>query len=143
MNSSDPPAILIVESEALIAMMITDLLSEVGHRTLWAPDAAQAVAAAGGDGAPLAAAVVGLRLNGGTDGRSVLRHLRCRRPGLPAIVVTGFDGRAPEAELRGLGGPTARLAMPFEWRRLTAILADILSRPAGFTQPCRRRRLAA
>ena len=134
-----PPTLLVVESDAYIAMMIEDLLAGAGHRTLWAADAARAFAAAG-DGAGLAAAVVDLRLHDGTDGRAVLGHLRRLRPALPAVVVTGFDGRAPQARLRGLGGPTARLSMPFGPEELTAAVADVLGRPAGQVPACRRAR---
>lgn len=139
----DPrPAVLIVESEAVIAMLLEDLLTEAGHRTLWAPDAAR-LAAAAGDGASLMAAVVDLRLHDGTDGRDILRRLRRRWPALPVVVVTGFDARAPQAQMRGLGGPTARLSMPFEWEELTALLAGLLDRPAASSRSCRRGRHAA
>lgn len=139
----DPrPAVLIVESEAVIAMLLEDLLAEAGHRTLWVPDAARAVAAAG-DGASFTAAVVDLRLHDGTDGRDILRQLRRRWPALPVVVVTGFDPRAPQAQMRGLGGPTARLSMPFEWEDLVALLEDLLGRPAASSRACRRGRHAA
>ena len=132
------PAVLIVESEAVLAMMIEDLLAAAGHRTVWAPDAARALAAAEDSRHPLAAAVVDLRLHDGTDGREILRRLRQRRPMLPVVIVTGFDARAPEAELRGRGGPTARLSMPFEWEELAPLLAEVMHRPAGSTMLCRR-----
>ena len=133
------PIVLIVESEAVLAMMIEDLLAAAGHRTVWAPDAARALAAAAEDSRnPLAAAVVDLRLHDGTDGREILRRLRHRRPMLPVVIVTGFDARAPEAELRGRGGPTARLSMPFEWEELAPLLAEVMNRPAGSTMLCRR-----
>ena len=136
------PAVLIVQSQALIAMMIEDLLTEAGHRTIWAPDGARALAAAE-DGAGLQAVVVDLRLNDGTDGRDILCHLRERRADLPAVVVTGFNNRAPEAQLRGIGGPTARLSLPFEWEELPTLLAEVLARPSGFATNCRRARRAA
>jgi DNA-binding response OmpR family regulator len=142
-DQPDPrPAVLIVESEAVIAMLLEDLLAEAGHRTLWVPDAARAIAAAG-DGASFTAAVVDLRLHDGTDGRDILRRLRRRWPSLPVVMVTGFDARAPQAQMRGLGGPTARLSMPFEWQELTVLLADLLDRRAASSRACRRGQYAA
>jgi two-component system response regulator FlrC len=82
----------------------------------------------------LAAAIVDLRLNGTMDGREVISRLRRRQPGLPVIVVTGFSGQAPEADLRGLGGPTARLQKPWNTEelveKLRAITASLDAVPA-------------
>lgn len=138
------PTILVVEDEALLAMMVEDTLAEAGFGAVWAP---------GGRGAPLAepsppplgemhAAVVDLRLADGVDGRDVLRRLRQHTPGLPAVVVTGFEARAPQADLRGLGGPTVRLFKPFDCDELVSLLAEMVRRPAAAppASPAPRRR---
>jgi DNA-binding response OmpR family regulator len=129
-----PPTVLIVEDEALIAMLLEDTLAGAGYRPLLAPDgrAAPPCPAAGGTGAAPQAAVVGLRLAGGLDGREVVGRLRERNPSMPVVVVTGFDPRAPEADLRGLGGPIVRLGKPFDCHELLERLADLLGGgPAG------------
>src|SRR5688572_25447390 len=107
------PTVLVVEDEALVAMLVEDMLAGAGYRPAWAP---------GGRTGPAAtertvgtrAAVGDLRLAEGGDGREVGRRLRERRPDLPVVVVTGFHPEAPQADLRGLGGPTLRLCKPFE-----------------------------
>ena len=65
-----------------------------------------------GGGAAARAAVVDLRLADGLDGRDVLLRLRAQHPGMPVVATTGFDPKASEADLRGLGGPTLRLGPP-------------------------------
>ena len=91
-----PPTVLVVEDEALVAMMVQDTLAEAGYRPAWSPDGR------GGGLCPDAcAAVVDLRLADGLDGRQVVRELRGRRPALPVVVVTGFHQEAPQADLRG------------------------------------------
>jgi len=104
------PTILVFEDEVLVAMLVEGLLAKAGYRAVWAPDGYGALPAPGA--AVPRAAVVDLRLAQGLDGRDVLRGLRERHPGMPAIVVTGYDSCAPEADLRGLGGPTVRLRNP-------------------------------
>ena len=58
---------------------------------------------------------------------------------MPVVVVTGFDPRAPQADLRGLGGPTVRLQKPFDCDELVERLADMLDGRAVPARPPRRR----
>jgi DNA-binding response OmpR family regulator len=138
-DPSAPTTVLIVEDEALVAMMVDDTLAGAGYRTLHAPDGRVTGACPDG-GAPAQAAVVDLRLADGPDGREVVRRLRERHPSVPVVVVTGFDPRAPEADLRGLGGPTVRLQKPFDCDELVERLAGMLD---GTAVPARPRRRAA
>lgn len=124
------PTILVVEDELLIALMVSDILAEAGYRPFWTRDGK------GGPPSPLAA-VVDLRLDDGLDGRDVVRRLRREHAGMPVVVLTGFDARAPEADLRGLGGPTVRLHKPFEGDDLPARLAALLG---GARPPTGQRR---
>ena len=61
---------------------------------------------------------------------------------MPVLVVTGFDPQAPEADLRGLGGPIVRLGKPFDCDELLECLADLLGGgpAAPAVAPPRRRR---
>ncbi len=132
------PTVLVVEDDALIAMLVFDVLAEAGYRPLWTPDGRAAPAGPGGGAAAARAAVVDLRLADGLDGRDVIRRLRERCPSMPAVVTTGFDPRAPEADLRGLGGPTVRLGKPFDGDALLERLAGVLGAPATPAAPRRR-----
>ena len=124
------PVILVVEDVALLAMLMEDTLQAAGYNVLLAHSGEEALALVS---APeqLSAVVTDLHLMHGMDGRSVLRELRKTSPTLPAVVVTGFGGSAPEADLRGLGGPTARLAKPFNCEDLITSLAGVISSTSG------------
>ncbi|CAA9259913.1 MAG: hypothetical protein AVDCRST_MAG04-2512 [uncultured Acetobacteraceae bacterium] len=133
------PTVLVVEDEALVAMMVADALAEAGYRPACTPDGRTGLPAAG-SGAEATAAVVDLRLADGFDGRWVVRDLRERRPDLPVVVITGFHPEAPQADLRGLGGPTLRLCKPFDGDGLAHSVSAVLVAPAAPATTPRRRR---
>jgi CheY-like chemotaxis protein len=93
------PLALIVDDEALLALEIEDLLMAEGFRTLIAYTEAEVTTLAVEH---LAVAVIDLSLGGDLAGQRVIRFLRNRMPKLPVVVVTGYDGQAPQANLRGL-----------------------------------------
>lgn len=122
------PVVLVVQAEALLAMELDDLLAGAGYRVLSASDAEAAVAMAGG--ATIAAAIVDLQLQAG-DGRKLVRTLRRRLPGVPVVVTSGTGPLEPAADLRGLGGPTARVTKPYDAERLLRRLRDALTSATG------------
>ncbi|MBL6082754.1 response regulator [Belnapia sp. T18] len=124
------PVILVVEDQALIAILIGDIIQAAGYDAVFAHSGEAALAMAK-TVEHLSAVITDIHLMHGIDGRSVLRHLRKSNPRLPAVVVTGFENSAPEADLRGLGGPTARLVKPFDCDELLASLAGVLSSTDG------------
>jgi DNA-binding response OmpR family regulator len=140
-----PPTVLVVEDEALVAMLVEDTLAGAGYRPLLAPDGRADGPCPGGATAAEAprAAVVGLRLAGGLDGREVVGRLREQHPSMPVVVVTGFGPRAPEADLRGLGGPIVRLGKPFDCDELLGRLADLLGGGPAAPAVAERRRRAS
>ena len=131
------PTVLVVEDEALVAMLVEHTLAGAGYRPVWSPDGRVALPCPE-HGAAARVAVVDLHLADGPDGRRVIRRLRERNPFLPVLVVTGFYPRAPEADLRGLGGPTARLGKPFDCDEVLGRLAEVLGGPATLAMPRRR-----
>jgi DNA-binding response OmpR family regulator len=137
--ASDPrPTVLLFEDEAMVALLVESLLAEAGYRVVWTADGEGALPGEEPSGIAPCAAVVDLRLAWGLDGRDVLRRLRDRHPGMPALVVTGYDPLAPEADLRGLGGPTLRLRKPFDCEEFIQHLAVVLG--AAATPAAWRRR---
>lgn len=131
------PMVLVVENEALLAMAVEDALSDAGYRVSWESDGLGALAAFQTGPLP-SAAVVDLNLGHGIEGREVIRRLRDSCPDLPVIVVTGYASQGPEADLRGLGGPTARLTKPFDFDELLDVLVWALKPTDGMSIPCRR-----
>ena len=123
--------ILVVEDEAILALQLEQVLIEAGHEVVLAGDSAGALAWAADPSLRLCAAVVDLHLPFGLEGREIVRRLRARYPGLPLVVVTGFSPSSPQADLRGLGGPTARLQKPVHPMQLLDRLGDALASRNG------------
>jgi CheY-like chemotaxis protein len=119
--------ILVIEDEAMLAMELEQVLTEAGYEVVVAADGYAALARAADPALRLRAVIADLCLPGGLSGHDVVRQLRASRPGLPVVVVTGYVLSAPQADLRGLGGPTARLQKPVEMQRLLQRLHDAIS----------------
>lgn len=83
--------------------------------------------------------MVDLRLGEGSDGRQVVRDLRERCPALPVVVITGLHPEAPQADLRGLGGPTLRLCKPLDCEDLAGSVSAVLEARILPAAPPRRR----
>jgi DNA-binding response OmpR family regulator len=131
------PLALVVDDEALIALEIEDLLQQEGFATRIACTVASAMAVAAED---LTVAVVNLRLDGQLTGQGLIRELRRRRPYLPIVVVTGYDGEAPQADLRGIGWPTVRLLKPEHGDRLAGAVRDVIAQSQTGQRPTGGRR---
>jgi CheY-like chemotaxis protein len=125
---TNTPLVLVVEDEALLALEIEDLLLAAGFAARLASDGRAALAQ---PAETLSAAVIDLNLGAGMQGRDVIRQLRQRRPDLPVVVVTGYTPGAAQADLRGLGGPTARLQKPIDPTRLIQRLRDAIGSTNG------------
>ena len=141
MNTSQPDAlhpvemprrvILVVEYDAMLALDLEQILAGAGHEVVLAADGLSALAKAADPAVQVLAAVVNLTLLDGVTGRDVVRRLRAQRPGLPVVVVTAYSPLAPQADLRGLGGPTVRLEQPIQPERLLQRLNDAMMSVTG------------
>ena len=135
-NETSPIALL-VEDEALLALVMDDVLASEGFDTILVfneTDARAQVARA------LAVAVVNLSLVSDIAGPRIISFLRSCLPNLPVVVVTGFACDAEQADLRGLGGPTIRLHKPEHLQQLAAAVWDVLDPDClGQQRPYRRR----
>ncbi len=124
--ATQPLTVLVVEDQALIAMLIEATLRDCGYEVILVSTGEEALARARSIG-QLLAVVADLHLFGDLNGQAVIRSLRRTQPELPVVVVTGFHPEAPEADLRGLGGPTIRLGKPFVIEDLVASLEGVLA----------------
>ena len=88
MSESPPPKALLVEDEALVAMITEDYLSVIGFDALCVDTAADAMDALIGGGFSLAVIDVGLPDMRGDDLAARARELS---PTLPIILASGFD----------------------------------------------------
>lgn len=81
--------ILLAEDEVLIALMFQDALEIEGHRVSVAHDGIEALEVDEQDPAEVLVTDLAMPRMGG---RELLERLRERRPGLPALVVSGYPG---------------------------------------------------
>jgi CheY-like chemotaxis protein len=123
--------VLVVEDEATVRRLATELLASKGYRVIEAGSAEDALAvfdrAANGVDLMLSDVVLP-----GIDGVELARRLRRSDPGLPVLYMTGY---APEtlAE-RGLGGDDAPvLEKPFTPAQLLVAVRSVLNRRARAT----------
>lgn len=125
MQGETRPLALVVEDEILLTLMVEDLLAAEGFDTIAAATEADAITSAAAAGR-LTVAVVNLRLGETLAGQRIICRLRQQTPELPVVVMTGFHGTAPQADLRGLGWPTIRLAKPGGYPQLAAAVWDVI-----------------
>lgn len=123
-------AAFVVEDEALIALAVQDLLEAEGFDTVVAFTEAEARSLMP---TGLSVAVVSLLLDGKLIGKSTIRDLRSRIPNLPIVVMTAYEATAPEADLRGLGGPTVRFHKPASFNSLATAVWEVIE--AGRQKP--------
>lgn len=124
-------AILVVEDEVMLALELEQVLTVAGYAVVIAADGLAALAHAADPGLRLRAVIANLSLPGSMSGHEVIRRLRASFPQLPVVVVTGYAPLAPQADLRGLGGPTARLQKPIEVQHLLQRLHEAMASNSG------------
>jgi len=117
--------VLLVEDEALISMMIEDVLTDAGCAVTAAYDGRAALDAAAHLGSyGFDAAVVDLRLPD-MSGEEIVVRLRAAWPSLPVLVVTGLSS----ASVAGLamGSPTIVLHKPFGSAKLVEAVKELIA----------------
>jgi PAS domain S-box-containing protein len=124
-----PPAyagtVLVCDDELNIRELIASVLEAEGFRVVRARDGVEGVSAFAAEPGAFALAVVDL-LMPGLGGHDVIRQLRSARPGLPAVLVTGFADRELPADVR-TAGPTTLLPKPFRLDHLSAAVRSLLA----------------
>jgi CheY-like chemotaxis protein len=99
--------LLVVEDEALIAMMLEDILVDLGHEVVEVASSIHAaLAALETTHAPLDAAILDANL-GGASAAPVADALRAH--GVPFILASGYEG----SELKTLGFEGTSLRKPY------------------------------
>jgi CheY-like chemotaxis protein len=110
--------ILLAEDEVLIALMFQDALEVEGHRVSVAHDGIEALEVDEQDPAEVLVTDLAMPRMGG---RELLERLRERRPGLPALVVSGYPGEFEIADEM-----TVLLPKPVSPKVLTKRLTQLL-----------------
>lgn len=122
-RGAEPPAILIVDSDADLREILKETFQCRGCRALAASDSVEATALMTGYRVDLVILDISMPRR---DGLTLLRELRERERELPVVVLTGM---ATEEEIREALdlGVRACLQKPFELKRLLAEIDDALA----------------
>jgi CheY-like chemotaxis protein len=104
--------ILLVEDEALIAVVTAEALRDLGFEVEEAATAAAALAFAKGNTAKLSAAIIDLNLPDG-KGDDLAKKLRALKPSLPIVIATGESGKTLAGDLKK-GAPITLLSKPYD-----------------------------
>jgi CheY-like chemotaxis protein len=119
----DRPKVLLVEDEALVAMIAADTLEELGYDVVQVGTARAALEQAGTDCAQFALAVIDMGLPD-RPGQQLVAELRRICPNLPIIVASGYS----ESEVRRRFEGEQRFAFlgkPFEPKTLCAAIDSL------------------
>jgi PAS domain S-box-containing protein len=120
-------AMLLVDDDPAVRVVLAAMLAEQGHAVTEAADATAALALFDTN---IAADVLvtDLTMPGDMDGLALVLEARRRRPGLPAVLITGDAGAAGHHALERVSGsgPFAMLNKPVSAKALTAQVADLL-----------------
>ncbi len=134
---SEPPRVprrrgrvLLVEDDAPVRATLAEQLQELGFRVLAAADGAAALTALMG-GAEVAMLVSDLTMPG-MDGVALIRAAQRMRPGLPAILLTGYAGGGAALDTaEGLDGPVSLMQKPVSATQLADRIATVVERRGG------------
>lgn len=119
-------SVLLVEDEALISMMVSDALSEVGFEVHEAATADEALRYIGSGGA-LDVLFTDINLPGSMSGTELAQVARTLKPDLPVVYASG---RYRGDDLPGRVPHSVFVAKPYDPQRLCALLATLTARPA-------------
>jgi PAS domain S-box-containing protein len=118
--------VLVVDDEPFVAMLITDVLEELGYAAIEAPDAAVALTILRSD-QRVDLLITDVGLPGGMNGRQLAEAARQARPGLKVLFVTGYaeNGVLENGVLApGMYVMTKPFAVELLARRIPEIIAD-------------------
>jgi PAS domain S-box-containing protein len=130
-RAGPPGRILLVDDEELVRETVAEELEAIGHTVLPVRSGAEALCLLDA-GAPFDLVMSDLSMPG-MDGMTLIREARRRRPGLPAILLTGMD--PTEVAVEDAGGALVLLRKPIGSERLAEGVAVSLAASLGGGSP--------
>ena len=116
--------LMIVEDEALVAMVLRDELQEAGYKVLDLTErSAEALEVAKAEKPDLA--LVNIRLAGGDDG--ILLSEQLKALGIPVLLISGQVSRASSARTVAIGS----MPKPYDAAEMVLAVAYLLARLKG------------
>lgn len=116
--------VLLVDDEPIVRATLADQLEATGCRVVAEGDPAAALAILDA-GHPVDALVTDMKMPG-MDGMSLIREAQMRRPGLPAVLITGQAEPISTSTAMSGGGLAAVLRKPVSAAELAACLAALV-----------------
>jgi PAS domain S-box-containing protein len=110
--------VLLVEDDKQVAALTREILDSIGFEVTHAPSAGAALDALAG-GLNIDVVFSDIMMPGGMSGLDLARELRRKRPDLPVVLTTGYEGAAGRVEREGV----ALIRKPYEIEALTIALA--------------------
>mgnify|MGYP002780341056 len=121
--SPHPLRILVAEDEPLAAMVVEEILLELGHEVTLAADGAAALELAGHVAFDVLVTDLAMPRMAGWE---LIPRLRAGRPYLPVVVMTGYLAPGIAASLEEAGpGPMVVLQKPFNLGSLVDALEEV------------------
>jgi CheY-like chemotaxis protein len=115
--------ILIVEDEPVLAMLIEDMVEELGYLPV-GPAMTAAAALALATDETLDGAILDMNLGGGVPSTPIAEKLRSRD--IPFIFATGYSSAQASARMASAIGATPVLRKPFSVEALSAALGRMV-----------------
>ena len=122
-ETGDALDVLLVEDDAAVAELVSEMLKDLGHRVRHAPDAKAALEILETP-APVGLLLTDLVMPGGKNGVELAREAIRKRPGLPVILSSGYSGDTlgPAEQ-----APWPLLRKPYARDGLTAVIKRVMS----------------
>ena len=130
------PTVLIVEDEALIRVIIADMLQDRGFKVLEAANANEAIEIIEKTNIEIDLVFTDVRMPGGMDGFGLVKWIRSSRPTIPVIVASGDIGQFNDANLQDLGDMF--LSKPYDLDLATAKIRDAIARKRTASVPSKK-----
>lgn len=112
------PTVLIVEDEALIRVVICDMLQDRGFKVLEAANANEAIEIIEKASAEIDLVFTDVRMPGAMDGFGLVKWIQTSRPTVPVLVASGDVGKANADNRLALGDMF--VAKPYDLNQTTA-----------------------
>ncbi len=119
------PTVLVVDDEPAVRLLITEVLADLGYRSIEAVDGPSGLTILQSN-TPLELLIADVGLPGGMDGRNLASAARAVRPSLAILFITGY------AETAALGDKTLEpgmlvLTKPFSIDALAVHIKELTS----------------
>jgi two-component system, chemotaxis family, CheB/CheR fusion protein len=125
---SDAGLVLVVEDDPDVRNLVLAQLESLGYETLAAANGPEALQLVQDTNKSVDLLLTDMVMPGGMNGGELIRAARTVRPGLPAVLVSGYTAGNVLNSLEEAGDPVARLPVlskPYSLEELARVLAQV------------------